>query len=80
MENEDRKALKQNVTSMPRDSSKEIEIHGSAGEIDINIFKVTQWKTKCKGYFNRYYKTSSVIGGPSDRDIIMNTLRSVCSL
>ena len=79
MENEDRKTFKENVTSMPRDNSKEIEIHGGAGEIGINIFKVTQWKTKCESYFNRYYKTSNIIVGPSDRDIIMNTLSFVCS-
>ena len=78
MENEDRKALKKNVASMPCDTEKEIEIHGGAGEMGINVFNVTQWENKCKSYFSRYYKTSSTITVPSDRDTIMNTLVSVC--
>ena len=79
MGNEDRKALKKNVASMPRDNEKEIEIHGGAGEIGIKVVKVTQWKNKCKSYFNRYYKTSNIIMVPSDQDKIMNTLSFLCS-
>lgn len=79
MENEDRKALKQNVASMPRDNDKEIEIYGGAGEIGINVLKVAHWKNECQSYFNRYFKTSRTIVGPSDRDAIINTLSSVCS-
>ena len=79
MENEDRKALKQNVASLPRDNDKEIEICGGAGEIGINVLKVAHWKTECQNYFNRYFKTSRTIVGPSDRDAIINTLSSVCS-
>ena len=79
MENQDKKLLKQNVPSMPRDTEKEIEIHGGAGEIGTNVFTVAQWKTKCKSYFNRYFKTTSIIMVPSDNDLIMNTLSSVCS-
>ena len=78
MRNEDRKVLKQSVASMLRDGEKEIEIHGGAGELGIKIFKGEQWKTKCKSYFNRYFKTSSIIVVPSDEDMIMNTLSSVC--
>ena len=79
MGNEDRKVLKQNVGSMPRDNEKEIEIHGGAGEIGIKVVKVTQWKNKCKSYFNRYYKTSNIIMVPSDQDKIMNALSFLCS-
>ena len=64
MGNEDKKALKQIVASMPRDSDKEIEIHGGAGEIGIKIFKVVQWKTECGNYFNRHFKTLPVIVVP----------------
>ena len=77
--NEDRKVLKRNIVSMPRDTEKEIEIHRGAGELGIKIFKVQHWKTKCKSYFNRYYKTSRIIVVPSDMDIIMKTLSSLCS-
>ena len=79
MENEDRKKLKQIVTSMPRDNNKELEIHGGVGEMGVKVVKMVQWKKKCKSYFNRYFKTSSIILMPSDRDMIMNTLSSICS-
>ena len=72
MEHEDRKALKQNVASIPCDNEKEIEIHVGAGDIGIKVFGMTCWKMKCKNYFNRYYKTSNFIMVPSDGDIIMN--------
>ena len=78
MGNVDRKVMKQNVASMPRNTEKEIEIHRGAGELGVKIFKMAHWKTKCKSYFNRYYKTSNVIMVPSDGDKIMNTLNSVC--
>ena len=76
--NEDRKMLKQSVASIPRDNEKEIEIHGGAGELGMKVLKGAQWKMKCRKYFNRYFKTSSVIMVPSDGDMIMNTLSSVC--
>ena len=79
MGNEDRKALMENVTSMPRDYEKKVEINGGAGEKGIKVVRVAQWKTKCESYFNRHFKTSSVIVVPSVGDIFMNTLRSVCS-
>ena len=79
MGNEDLKFLKQNVASISRDNDKVIEIHGGAGEMGKNIFKISDWKSQCRNYFNRYFKTSSVILGPSDRDKIMSTLYSVCS-
>ena len=79
MKNEDRKVLMENVASMPRNNKKGIEIHGGAGEIGIKVVKVAQWKTKCKSYFDRYYKTSSIIVVPSGGDIIMNTLSFLCS-
>ena len=79
MGNEDRKALMENVASEPRDHEKKIKIHGGAGEKGINILKVAEWKTKCKNYFGRYYKTSNNIMIPSDGDIIMNSLSVVCS-
>ena len=79
MGNEDRKTLMENVTSMPRDYEKKVEINGGAGEKGIKVVRVAQWKTKCESYFNRHFKTSSVSVVPSVGDIIMNTLRSVCS-
>ena len=79
MRNEDRKVLKQSVASIPRDNEKEIEIHVGAGELGIKVFKGEQWKIKGKHYFNRYFKTSTIISVPSDGDIIMDTLSSVCS-
>ena len=78
MGDEDTKVLRQSVASIPRDIEKVIKIHGGAGELGIKVFKGAQWKMKCKKYFNRYFKTSSVIMVPSDGDIIMNTLSSVC--
>ena len=79
MKNKDRKNLKQNVASVSRDNNKDIEIYGGAGEIGIKSFKVAEWKPKCISYFNRYFKASPVIVGPSDSDRIMSTLSSVCS-
>ena len=79
MGNVDRKVLKQNVASMSRNTEKEIEIHRGAGELGVKVFKMEHWETKCKSYFNRYYKTSNIIMVPSDGDKIMNTLSSVCS-
>ena len=61
------------------DNEKEIEVHDGAGEIGIKVFKVAQWKSKCKSYFNRYYKTSSSIVVPSDKDIVMGRLNFLCS-
>ena len=69
----------ENVASMPQNNEKGVEIHGGAGEIGIKVVKVAQWKTKCKSYFNRYYKTSSIIVVPSGRDIIMNAFSFLCS-
>ena len=73
------KVLKRSVGSMPRDIEKDIEIHAGTGEMEINVVNVAEWKTECKSYFNRYYKTSSIIMVPSDGDTIMNTVSSVCS-
>ena len=79
MGDENRKTLKENVASMLCDNEKEIEIHDGVGEIGIKVFKVAQWKSKCKNYFNRYYKTSSSIVVPSDKDIVMDRLNFLCS-
>ena len=54
MVNEDRAALRQTITSMPRENEKEIQMHGGAGETGVKVTKVAQWKAKCKSYFNRY--------------------------
>ena len=78
MKDEERKILKQNVASMSRGNNKDIEIHGGAGEMGIDSFKVKNWKPKCISYFNRYFKASPVIVWPSDKDIIMSTMSSVC--
>ena len=79
MGNENVKILKQSVASIPRDNDKEIEIDGGAGEMGKNIFKVLHWKTQCRSYFKRHFKSLPVIVVPSDKDKIMNTLCSVCS-
>ena len=79
MGNEDRKVLKQNISFITRDNEKEIEIYGGAGELGVKVFKGEQWKIKCKSYFNRYFKTSTIISVPSDGDMIVDTLSSVCS-
>ena len=78
MKNDDSKILKQNIASMSRDNQKHIEINGGAGERGLKVLEVAQWKTKCESYFNRYFKTSRIIVGPSDKDKIMSTLSSVC--
>ena len=77
MGNEDRKVLKQSVFLYLVITRKR-EIHGGAGELGIKVFKGAQWKIKCKRYFNRYFKTSSIISVPSDGDMIMDTF-SMCS-
>ena len=77
--NEDRKALMENVTCIFRDEEKKIEIQGGAGKRGMKIVKVAQWKTKCKSYYNRYYKTSKIVSVPSDRDMIMSTLSLLCN-
>ena len=79
MGNEDRKVLMENVLSIPRDNEKKIEINGGAGELGKHVLKVAEWKTNCKKFYNRYYKTSNSITVPSDGDVIMNSLISVCS-
>ena len=79
MVNEDRKTLMENVTIIFRNEEKKIEIHGGAGKRGMKIVKVAQWKTKCKSYYNRYYKTSKIVSVPSDRDMIMNTLSLLCN-
>ena len=79
MGNEDRKVLMENVSVIPRDIEKKIEIHLGAGKLGIKVFKGEQWKIKCKRYFNRHFKTSTIISVPSDEDMIMDTLCSVCS-
>ena len=79
MGNEDRKVLMENVSAIPRDIEKKIEIHLGAGKLGIKVFKGEQWKIKCKRYFNRHFKTSTIISVPSDEDVIMDTLCSVCS-
>ena len=37
MVNEDRAALRQTITSMPRENEKEIQMHGGAGETGIKV-------------------------------------------
>ena len=79
MRYEDRKALMKIIASLVHDNEKTIEVFGGASELGKKVFKVAQWKTKCKSYFNRYFKTSRIIVVPSGRDIIMNTLTLICS-
>ena len=48
MGNVDRKVMKQNVASMPRNTEKEIEIHRGAGELGVKIFKMAHRKPNVK--------------------------------
>ena len=79
MVSEDKRALTQNIASMPSDNYKKIEIQGGAGAMGIEDLNIVQWKAKCKSYFNRYFKTQLFIMVPPEGDKIMNTLSSVCS-
>ena len=79
MGNENRKLLIENVSAIPRDNEKTIEIHGGAGKLGRKVFKGEQWKIKCKHYFNRYFKTSAIISVSSDGDMVIDTFSSVCS-
>ena len=76
---EDRKVLMENIAFLDHDNEKMIEIYGGASELGKTVFKTAEWKSKCKKYFNRYFKTSRIIVVPSGRDIIMNTLTLLCS-
>ena len=58
---EDRKVIMKNIASLDHDNEKMIEIHGGASELGKKIFKVAQWKTKCKSYFNRYSKPQGLL-------------------
>ena len=42
MGNEDRKVLMENVSAIPRDIEKKIEIHVGAGELGIKVFRGEQ--------------------------------------
>ena len=62
------------------DKEKNVWIDRGAGEKGITVFKDVQWKSKCRSYFNRYYKTSrNIVVPPSDGDKIMNALSFLCS-
>ena len=76
---EDPKVIKENIASLDHDNEKIIEIYGGASELGVKIYKLAHWKTKCKSYFNRYFKTSRIIVMPSGRDKIMDTLTLLCS-
>ena len=76
---EDTKVIIENIASLDHDNEKIIEIYRGASELGVNIYKLAHWKTKCKSYFNRYFKTSRIIVMPSGRDKIMDTLTLLCS-
>ena len=38
MENEDRKLLMENVSSIPRDIEKKIELHGGSVKLGVKVF------------------------------------------
>ena len=61
------------------DDQKLISIMKGAGNIGNMVIKLTEWEMECKSYFNRYFKSFNVITGPSDEDMIMNTLTEACS-
>lgn len=79
MENENLATMLSSISSMTRDDKKLVTILRGAGKKGKEVISLAQWKTECKSYFNRFYKTSNVITGPSDMDIIMDTLSEVCN-
>ena len=68
-----------NICSFTMDDQKVVNIMKGAGKIGNMIIKLTEWERECKSYFNRYFKYVNVITGPSDVDMIMNTLTEACS-
>ena len=79
MENEERKTLMSNISSITFDHKKMIEIRRGAGKIGREVFELAEWRNKYKNYFNRYFKTSNFITMPFDMDIVMDTFSQVCS-
>ena len=67
------------ISTMTLDDSKLITIARGAGTKGTEVINLADWEKECKSYFNRYYRTSSVITGPYDADMVMETLSDVCS-
>ena len=68
-----------NICSFTMDDQKLVNIMKGAGKIGKVVIKLSEWERECKSYFNRYFKYVNVITGPSDVDMIMNTLTEACS-
>ena len=79
MENEERKTLMSNISSITFDDTKMIEIRNGAGKIGREVLALANWRKKYRNYFNRYFKTSKFINMPFDMDIFMDTFSQVCS-
>ena len=76
MENENIADFMSSISSM---SKGYLKIDGSASNTSTEIFGSTDWKEKCRSYFNRHYKAENVITIASGKDKIVGTLTEVCS-
>ena len=72
-------SLMSEISTMTRDDNRLITIVRGAGTKGTEVINLADWEKECKSYFNRYYRASSIITGPYDADISMDTLSDVCS-
>ena len=79
MKRENLEALMSDICSLTRDDGKMITILRGAGKKGKEVIRLNDWDKECKSYFSRYYKTSKTIFGPSDADMIMDTLSGICN-
>lgn len=79
MKEENLEKLMNKMSSITPNDSQFMTIVRGAGKKGTDVIPLTDWKKECQSYFDRYYKTSNVITGPSDTDMIMDTLSEVCS-
>ena len=79
MKRENLETLMSDICSLTRDDSKMITILRGAGKKGKEVIRLIDWNRECKSYFSRYYKTSKTIFGPSDADMIMDTLSGICN-
>ena len=79
MKRENLETLMSDICSLTRDNSKMITILRGAGKKGKEVIRLIDWNRECKSYFSRYYKTSKTIFGPSNADMIMDTLSEICN-
>ena len=79
MKEENLEELMKKMWSITPNDSQFMTIVRGAGKRGTEVITLDDWKNECQSYFDRYYKTSNVITGPCDTDMIMDTLSEVCS-